>query len=467
MSSKAQQIELDNALVAPKNLRVIGKCNMRINPGMKPKEPTYQVVLDALALTTYILNICLRIHGQEFDEPPIKEEALSFICELGHSGKSSTSLMLLLIVGIKSLLEVTAVKVCVTVAKQIKEVGGRSATKKTQRNLLKQQYENFTAPSSETLNQTFDRLQKLMSQLEILGETLSQEDVNQKLLRSLSLEWNIHAVMCTNEAVNTAHRVSAVSTQVSAANSTNVDNLSDTEICAFFSSQPNNPQHANKDLQQLHPDDLEEMDLRWQMAMLTMRAIRWSATTTTREDTLLGSAELQETKTTGTGKAIEGVYQWLTTTSNALVSCDGIGYDWSDQAEEGPTNYALMAYSSLSSDYEVSNDSTCSKYCLETVEVLKSQYDQLLKRFEKSELMVRVNIVKDKNVNAARPKAVVNAARPEAIVNPVKGNNVNVVKASACWIQVSDGLGTKASDDAVDLAYDFSRGDEEDGAEAD
>ncbi|GKC10427.1 hypothetical protein Tco_1007209 [Tanacetum coccineum] len=40
----------------------------------------------------------------------------------------------------------------------------------------------------ETLDQTFDRLQKLMSQLEILGETLSQEDVNQKLLRSLSPE---------------------------------------------------------------------------------------------------------------------------------------------------------------------------------------------------------------------------------------------------------------------------------------
>ncbi|GKB91946.1 retrovirus-related pol polyprotein from transposon TNT 1-94 [Tanacetum coccineum] len=38
--------------IAPENQRVIGKCNMRINPGMKPKEPTYQVVLDALALTT-------------------------------------------------------------------------------------------------------------------------------------------------------------------------------------------------------------------------------------------------------------------------------------------------------------------------------------------------------------------------------------------------------------------------------
>ncbi|GKB80430.1 hypothetical protein Tco_0947325 [Tanacetum coccineum] len=87
MSSKAQQIELDNALVAPDNRRIIGKCNMRINPGMKPKEPTYQVVLDALALTTCYLAflIIAEVPGQEFDESPTKEEALSFICELGHS----------------------------------------------------------------------------------------------------------------------------------------------------------------------------------------------------------------------------------------------------------------------------------------------------------------------------------------------------------------------------------------------
>ncbi|GKE37965.1 hypothetical protein Tco_1461370 [Tanacetum coccineum] len=52
MTSKAQQIELDNALVSLENRRVIGKCNMRINPGMKPKQTTYQVALDALDLTT-------------------------------------------------------------------------------------------------------------------------------------------------------------------------------------------------------------------------------------------------------------------------------------------------------------------------------------------------------------------------------------------------------------------------------
>ncbi|GKG23044.1 hypothetical protein Tco_0388347 [Tanacetum coccineum] len=44
----------------------------------------------------------------------------------------------------------------------------------------------------------------------------------------------------------------------------------------------------------------------------------------------------------------------------------------------------------------------------------------------------RVNTVSNKNVNTARPKAVVNAARPKAVLNAVKGNQVNAVKDSAC-----------------------------------
>nr|GEZ00591.1 hypothetical protein [Tanacetum cinerariifolium] len=55
MTTKAQQSVMDNALVAQENQHVISKCNMRINPGIKPKEPTYLVVLDALALTTCYL----------------------------------------------------------------------------------------------------------------------------------------------------------------------------------------------------------------------------------------------------------------------------------------------------------------------------------------------------------------------------------------------------------------------------
>ncbi|GKE17881.1 hypothetical protein Tco_1425458, partial [Tanacetum coccineum] len=57
-------------------------------------------------------------------------------------------------------------------------------------------------------------------------------------------------------------------TQATAVNSTTIDKLSDVVICAFFASQLNSPQLDNKDLQQIHPDDLEKMDLRWQMAML-------------------------------------------------------------------------------------------------------------------------------------------------------------------------------------------------------
>ncbi|GKD45140.1 ribonuclease H-like domain-containing protein, partial [Tanacetum coccineum] len=79
------------------------------------------------------------------------------------------------------------------------------------------------------------------------------------------------------------------------------------------------------------------------------------------------------------------------TTSNSLVSqCffspppfDGLAFDWSDQAEEGPTNFALMAYSSTSSssstNSEVSNDSNCCSSCLDCVKDLKEQNEQLVK----------------------------------------------------------------------------------------
>ncbi|GKF42082.1 hypothetical protein Tco_0125424, partial [Tanacetum coccineum] len=63
--------------------------------------------------------------------------------------------------------------------------------------------------------------------------------------------------------------------------------------------------------------------------------------------------------------------------------------------------------------------------------------------FKNNNFNQRVNTVKNKNVNTVMPKAVVNAARPKAVVNDVKGNIVNVVKASACWIQVSDSLGPR------------------------
>ncbi|GKB50851.1 putative ribonuclease H-like domain-containing protein, partial [Tanacetum coccineum] len=77
--------------------------------------------------------------------------------------------------------------------------GGNEATKKTQKTLLKQMYENFSAPSTESLDSIFNRLQKIISQLAILGENISQEEPNLKFLRSLPSEWNTHVVVWKNK----------------------------------------------------------------------------------------------------------------------------------------------------------------------------------------------------------------------------------------------------------------------------
>ncbi|GJQ98742.1 hypothetical protein Tco_0521727 [Tanacetum coccineum] len=103
---------------------------------------------------------------------------------------------------------------------------------------------------------------------------------------------------------------------------------------------------STQDLQQIDPKDLEEMDLMWNIAMLTMRAKRFLKNTGRKLD-MTNKERIRFDKS----------------------KCDGLGYDWSDQAEEGLTNFALMAYSltslSSSTNSEVSNNS---KSCLESVE---------------------------------------------------------------------------------------------------
>nr|GEY73268.1 hypothetical protein [Tanacetum cinerariifolium] len=78
-----------------------------------------------------------------------------------------------------------------------------------------------------------------------------------------------------------------------------------------------------------------------------------------------------------------------TPNSSALVSCDGLGgYDWSDQTEKGPTNYALMTYSTPSASSSDSEVSDCSKSYLKAVENHKSTNKKLLTDLRKSEIIV-------------------------------------------------------------------------------
>nr|GEV42417.1 hypothetical protein [Tanacetum cinerariifolium] len=201
--------------------------------------------------------------------------------------------------------------------------GGNKESKKVQKTLLKQLYKNFNRTSSEGLDQIYDRLQKLISQLEIHGETISQKDLNIKLLRSLPSGWKTHTLIwrnkldlktlsmddlyknlkiyeaevmgsssttqntqnvafmssnntdSTNKAVNTAHGASAANSKTNASNLPNVDSLSDAVIYSFFASQFNSSQLDNEELKQINPDYLEDIDLKWQMPMLNMRARRF------------------------------------------------------------------------------------------------------------------------------------------------------------------------------------------------
>nr|GEU35412.1 hypothetical protein [Tanacetum cinerariifolium] len=266
--------------------------------------------------------------------------------------------------------------------------GGNKESKKVQRTLLKQKYENFSASSSETLDQTFDRLQKLISQLEIQGEVIQQEDTNLKRLRSLPSEWKTHALIWrnkaeletislddftsnTNEADTTASGVSTTHTQGTTVNSTFVDNLSDAVICSFLASQLNSPQLAKEDLEQIDPDDLDKINLHWEMAIPTTRARRAPKNQDNR-------GRDYERKTV----PVE------TPTENALIAQDGIGgYGWSYQAkEEISTNYAFMALtSSRSSSSSESKVDFCSKSCMKAYANLNEQYNSLTSYYKKSQ----------------------------------------------------------------------------------
>ncbi|GKC66315.1 hypothetical protein Tco_1098913 [Tanacetum coccineum] len=114
--------------------------------------------------------------------------------------------------------------------------GRNKESKKMQKNVLKHQFENFTTTLNESLDKAYDRFQKLISQLEVHGALISKEDINQKFLRSLPPSWNQIALIMRNKP-----------------------DIDEIDIDDLYNNL------------RVYEDDLEELDLRWQVAMLTVR----------------------------------------------------------------------------------------------------------------------------------------------------------------------------------------------------
>ncbi|GJX83719.1 ribonuclease H-like domain-containing protein [Tanacetum coccineum] len=289
------------------------------------------------------------------------------------------------------------------------------ATKKTQKTHLKQQYENFSATSTDSLDSIFNRLQKIVSRLTILGVIIAQEDLNLKFLSSLPPEWDTHVVVWMNkpkietmsiddlysnfkikfnkDKEDSCPSVNTASPQVCTAS------VSDNTVYAFMVENPNGSNVLHQDLEQIHEDDLEAMDLKWQLSLLSVRAKKYYQKTGkkifinsndiagydkskvecynchklghfARECRASRSKEDQFRNQDNTRK--QGNKE---DTSKAMLAIDGVGFDWSEMAEEQvQSNMALMAFS----DSEVYTDKTCSKTCLNNYETLKKQYDDLL-----------------------------------------------------------------------------------------
>ncbi|GJT61109.1 ribonuclease H-like domain-containing protein [Tanacetum coccineum] len=201
-----------------------------------------------------------------------------------------------------------------------KRFGGNEATKKTQRNLLKQQYE----PEVKVISSSSSSIQNMVF-----------------------VSFSNNNTSNSNKEVNAAHGVTTASTQVNIAYSINIDNLSDAVICSFFASQPNS--------RKLTINGNESVGFyKFKVECYNCHKKGHFA----RE---YRASRNQDNKKESSRRSVP--------------------------AEERP-NYARMAYSSSSSNSEVSNDSTCLKSCMETVKLIKSQNDQLLRHLEKSSLMV-------------------------------------------------------------------------------
>ncbi|GJR64656.1 ribonuclease H-like domain-containing protein [Tanacetum coccineum] len=280
--------------------------------------------------------------------------------------------------------------------------GGNDAIKKTQKTLLKQMYENFSALSTESLDYVFNRLQKIVSQLAILGENISQKDLNLKFLRKETIklwlkEWNTHVVVWRNKPdLDTMsfddlynnfkiieQEVKGTASSSSSSSSQNLDFVSSTsstnEVNTAYGVTTANTQVSTTSTQKtgrkitINGSDTDGYDkskvecFNYHKLGHFTRECRGPRNQNNRSRNQDSSRRTIN---------VEEIF------SKAMLAIDGAGFDWSFIGdEEVPTDMALIDFS----DSEVHNDKNCSKTCLKSFKTLKTQLDDLRIEFKNFE----------------------------------------------------------------------------------
>ncbi|GJW79345.1 ribonuclease H-like domain-containing protein [Tanacetum coccineum] len=278
-----------------------------------------------------------------------------------------------------------------------KRYRGNKESKKVQRTLLKKQYENFSGSSTEIMDQTFNRLQKLISQLEIQGETISQEDMNLKLLRSLPSEWKTHALIWRNKVeIKTINLDDLYNNlkiyELELKDSTNTSKKS--QNVAFVSSSSTNSNNSTN----------EADNIAYGLG-----------------DSSRGQAECRAPRNQD-NRGKEPSKRTVTVespTENALVAQDGIRVD--SCSKSCVKAYATLKeqYDNLNSDYNTSQFNLVSyKAGLESVEARLTQYKKIEAVFEEGINVLKLDVSDKLKIGLGYNAATAASPAVESFLNP-------------------------------------------------